>query len=137
MSLELWTNVDHYFESRLLPPDAGLEAALAAADDAAVPAINVSASQGRLLELLARMVNAHRILEIGTLAGYSAIWMARTLPAGGKLTTLELDAAYARLAQKNIETAGVADRIDVRVGPALETLPRLAAEQAGPFDFFF
>jgi predicted O-methyltransferase YrrM len=137
MSRELWSNVDRYFESRLLPADAGLDAALVAADAAAVPAMNVSASQGRLLELLARMVNAHRILEIGTLAGYSAIWMARALPAGGKLITLERDPAYAQLARTNIEAAGFTDRIDVRLGAALDTLPHLEAEHAGPFDFFF
>lgn len=137
MSRELWANVDRYFESRLLPPDVGLEATLAAADAAAVPAMNVSATQGMMLELLARMVNARKILEIGTLAGYSAIWMARALPAGGKLTTLERDATYARVAKANIERAGFADQISLRVGAALDTLPKLEAEHAGPFDFFF
>src|SRR5689334_19588409 len=128
MSRALWSDVDRYFESLLLPADAGLHAALAAADAAAVPAMNVSASQGRLLELLARMVNARRILEIGTLAGYSALWMARALPAGGKVISLERDPTYAQLARANIEAAGFADRIDVRLGAALETLPHLAAE---------
>ena len=137
MSRELWANVDRYFESRLLPADAGLDAALAAADAAAIPAMNVSAAQGMLLELLARMVDARKILEIGTLAGYSAIWMARALPPGGKLTSLELDPAYAQLAKKNVEAAGLSDRVDVRVGAALDTLPRLEAEAAGPFDFVF
>jgi predicted O-methyltransferase YrrM len=137
MSRELWANVDDYFESRLLPPDASLDASLAAADAAAVPAMNVSATQGMMLELLARMVNARKILEIGTLAGYSAIWMARALPAGGKLTTLERDASYAQVAIANIDRAGFADRISVRVGAALDTLPMLEAEHAGPFDFFF
>jgi predicted O-methyltransferase YrrM len=97
----------------------------------------MSATQGMLLELLARMVDARKILEIGTLAGYSAIWMARALPPGGKLTSLELDPAYAQLAKKNLETAGLSDRVDVRVGAALDTLPRLEAEAAGPFDFIF
>ena len=137
MSRELWANVDRYFESRLLPADAVLDAALAAADAAAIPAMNVSAAQGMLLELLARMVEARKILEIGTLGGYSAIWMARALPAGGRLTTLELDPAYAQLARTNIERAGFSDRVNVRVGAALDTLPRLEAEAAGPFDFFF
>ncbi len=137
MSRELWANVDDYFESRLLPPDAGLDASLAAADAAAIPAMNVSAPQGMMLELFARMVNARKILEIGTLAAYSAIWMARALPAGGKLTTLERDANYAQVAKANIDRAGFADRISVRVGAALDTLPKLEAEHAGPFDFFF
>ena len=137
MSRDLWANVDRYFESRLLRADAGLDATLVAADAAAVPAMNVSASQGQMLELLARMVGARRILEIGTLAGYSAIWMARALPAGGKLTTLERDATYAQLAKTNVEAAGFADRIDIRIGAALDTLPQLEAEHAGPFDFFF
>ena len=137
MSRDLWANVDRYFESRPLRADAGLDAALVAADAERVPATNVSALQGQMLELLARMVGARRILKIGTLAGYSAIWMARALPAGGKLTTLERDATYAQLAKTNIEAAGFADRIDIRIGAALDTLPQLEAEHAGPFDFFF
>ena len=137
MSRELWANVDRYFESRLLPSDAALEATLSAADAAAVPAMNVSATQGRMLELLARMVGARRILEIGTLAGYSALWMARALPPDGKLTTLERDPTYAQIATANIEKAALSDRITVRIGPALDTLPKLEAERAGPFDFFF
>lgn len=137
MSRDLWARVDRYFESRLLPPDAGLEATLSAADSAAVPAMNVSATQGRMLELFARMVDARRILEIGTLAGYSALWMARALPPDGKLTTLERDPTYAQIAKANIEKAGFADRISVRIGAALDTLPKLEAEHPGPFDFFF
>jgi predicted O-methyltransferase YrrM len=137
MSRDLWASVDRYFESRLLPPDVDLEATLSAADAAAVPAMNVSATQGRMLELFARMVDARRILEIGTLAGYSALWMARALPAEGKLTTLERDATYAQIAKANIEKAGFSDRITVRIGAALDTLPKLEAEHAGPFDFFF
>jgi len=137
MSRDLWANVDRYFESRLLRADAGLDAALVAADAAAVPAMNVSASQGQMLELLARMVGARCILEIGTLAGYSTIWLARAVPPGGQVITLESNAAHAEIARANIERAGLTGRIEIRLGSALETLPQLAAEQQPPFDFTF
>jgi predicted O-methyltransferase YrrM len=102
-----------------------------------VPAHDVSPLQGRLLELLARLQGARAILELGTLAGVSTIWLARALPADGRLVTLEADAGYAAVARENLARAGLADIVDVRVGPALETLPALAAQDAGPFDLVF
>jgi predicted O-methyltransferase YrrM len=114
-----------------------LDAALAATAAAGMPEIQVTAPQARLLQILCRTVNARRILEFGTLAGYSTIAMARTLPADGMLTTLEFDPDHAEVAWANIERAGLADMVDLRVGAALETLPLLAAEGAGNFDFVF
>lgn len=118
-------------------PDAVLDAALASTAAAGMPEIQVTAPQARLLQILCRAVNARRILEFGTLGGYSTIAMARTLPADGLLTTLEYDPDHAEVAWTNIERAGLADMVDLRVGPALETLPLLAAEGAGNFDFVF
>ncbi len=132
-----WTDVDRYFADALAPADAMLAAALAASDAAGLPAISVSACQGRLLQLLARMQHARNILEIGTLGGYSAIWLARALPPGGRLVTLEAVQRHADVARANLAHAGLADVVDVRVGPALESLPRLAAEAREPFDFAF
>ncbi|OHV31007.1 MULTISPECIES: O-methyltransferase [Pseudofrankia] len=137
MTRELWDAVDDYFEGLLVPADPALAAALRASDAAGLPAIQVSASQGKLLQLLARTVGARSILEVGTLGGYSTIWLARALPAGGRLVTLEVDPAHAAVARANAERAGVADVVDVRVGAALETLPKLAAEGGGPFDLVF
>jgi len=132
-----WTAVDRYFADLLLPADEALDAALESAARAGLPAIHVSPLQGRLLELLARAQGARRILEIGTLAGYSTIWMARALPPGGRLVTLEADARHAGVASENLARAGLAEVVELRLGPALETLPRLAAEGAGPFDLVF
>jgi predicted O-methyltransferase YrrM len=132
-----WTDVDRYFADLLLPADAALDAALAGAARAGLPAIHVSPLQGRLLELLARAQGARRILEIGTLAGYSTMWMARALPPGGRLVTLEADARHAAVARENLTRAGLAEVVELRLGPALETLPRLATEGAGPFDLVF
>ncbi len=132
-----WTEVDRYIESTLLPSDPVLEAALADAAAAGLPAINVSPAQGKLLHILAAAMGARRILELGTLAGYSAIWMARALPPGGRLVTLEVNPRHADVARRNLARAGVADRVDVRVGPALDELGRLAAERAEPFDLIF
>jgi predicted O-methyltransferase YrrM len=117
--------------------DEVLEAALADAAAAGLPQIQVTAPQARLLEILCRLVNARQILEFGTLGGYSTIVMARTLPEDGRLTTLEFDPDHAEVAWDNIERAGLADRVDLRVGAALETLPLLESEGAGPFDFVF
>lgn len=125
--------MDAYFESLLIGPDEALEAARRVADEAGLPPISVSATQGRLLQLLALAVGARTILEIGTLGGYSAIWLARGLASGGRLTTLELEPGYAAVAERNLERAGVADRVDVVVGPAQETLRALR----GPFDLIF
>jgi len=132
-----WTRVDDYLEDLFTPADATLQAALDSAGAAGLPPIQVSATQGKLLHVIARALGARRILEIGTLAGYSAIWLARALPAGGRLITIELEPAHAEVARANLERAGVADRVDIRVGRALDILPRLAAEAAGAFDLTF
>jgi predicted O-methyltransferase YrrM len=137
MAQSLWTAVDDYFDGALLPSDATLDAALEAAEAAGLPSINVAPNQGRLLAFLARMQRARRILEVGTLGGYSTIWMARALPADGRLISLEVDPKHAEVARANLVNAGVGDVADVIVGPALETLPKLAADGAGPFDMIF
>ena len=133
MNEELWSAVDRHIAERVAPHDAVLEAALAASAAAGLPAIAVSAAQGKMLAVLAKTVNAKKILEIGTLGGYSAIWLARGLAPGGRLITLEALEKHAALARENLARAGLGDRVEVRVGPALETLPRLA----GPFDLVF
>jgi predicted O-methyltransferase YrrM len=135
VSQERWSQVDDYFAGLLIGADPALDAALAAAREAGLPSISVSPAQGKLLHLLARMIGARRILEIGTLAGYSTIWLARALAPGGRLITLEADPMHARVARGNLERAGVADLVDLRVGLALETLPELPADP--PFDFVF
>jgi predicted O-methyltransferase YrrM len=117
--------VDAYLEGALLDRDEVLEAALTAGVEAGLPSIEVTPTQGKLLHLLARMVGARRILEIGTLAGYSTIWLARALPEDGRLLSLELDPHYAAVARSNLERAGLADRVEVRVGPALATLEQI------------
>lgn len=137
MGAETWAEVDRYFTERLGLDDPALDAALAESDAAGLPAIGVSAPQGKLLHLLARQSHARRILEIGTLAGYSGIWLARALPEGGRLVTLEVDPLHAEVARGNFVRAGLAAKVDLRVGPALETLPRLEAERGAPFDFTF
>src|ERR1700691_5880287 len=137
MNEDRWSEVDDYFEQELLPPDAALTAALAASAKAGLPNIQVSPSQGKLLQLLALSIGAQRILEVGTLGGYSTIWMARALPAGGKLVTLELSALHARVAQENFRRAGLAERIEVREGTALDSLALLRTERAGRFDLIF
>lgn len=138
MSQTQWTAVDHYFSQHLMPPDPVLEAALADSDAAGLPQINVAPNQGKLLYLLAQMQGARRILEIGTLGGYSTIWLARALPAdGGHVVTLEYSLKHADVARANLTRAGLMDKVDVRVGPALESLPALQAEGVEPFDFVF
>lgn len=137
MSEQQWTTVDRYLTETIVKPDAALDAALAASDAAGLPSINVSPSQGKFLQLLARLASARFILEIGTLGGYSTIWLARALKPGGRLITLEADGTHAEVARANIARAGLGDIIDVRVGPALETLPKIAAEKSGPFDLVF
>lgn len=137
MNQDQWTAVDRYFGETLAPTDAALEAALQASAAAGLPAISVSPPQGKLLHLLARIHGARRILEIGTLGGYSTIWLARALPAGGRLVTLEIEPRHAEVARGNLERAGFAQQTEVRVGPALETLPKLAAEGGAPFDLVF
>ncbi len=137
MSQRTWDIVDQYFTSTLALEDAVLMASLAASEAAGLPSISVSAPQGAMLNLFARMVGARRILEIGTLGGYSAIWLARALPADGLLVTLELDPGHAAVAEANLRFAGLGAKVEVRLGAASETLPRLHAEGAGPFDFAF
>lgn len=134
---DLWTAVDDYIVERLVPPDAALEAALSASDAAGLPAINVAPNQGKLLMLLAQMAGARRILEIGTLGGYSTIWLARALPADGRLVTLEYEPDHAEVARANIARAGLSEVVDIRVGPALESLAALEREGEGPFDLVF
>ena len=132
-----WTAVDGYIAEHLLPADAALDAAVADSAAAGLPPISVTPNQGKLLQLLARMQDARSILELGTLGGYSTIWLARALPPGGRLLTLEAEPRYADLAQANIARAGLAELVELRVGPALQTLPELHAEGAGPFDLIF
>ena len=132
-----WALVDAYIADQLIPPDAALESALAASDAAGLRAISVSPAQGKLLFFLAKMIGARRVLELGTLGGYSAIWLARALPVDGRLVTIEVDQRTAGVARKNFENAGCADLIDLRIGAALDVLPRLVAEGLGPFDFIF
>src|SRR5918999_944873 len=137
MTEELWTAVDGYLGDLLAPPDPALEAALTASAAAGLPAINVSPVQGKLLHLLARAIGARNVLEIGTLGGYSTIWLARALPDGGRVISLEADARHAEVARANIARAGLETRVEVQLGMALDLLPGLAAESAEPFDFVF
>ncbi len=132
-----WTEVDEYVSRLLAPHDEALQGALDAAEEAGLPPIQVSPPQGKLLNLLARMQEARTILEFGTLAGYSTIWLARALPADGRLITLEADPGYAEVARANIARAGLDDRVELRVGPALELLPLLDEQDVGPLDLIF
>ncbi len=136
-SSDLWNAVDAYFGQTVAPSDPALDAALAASDAAGLPQIAVSPPQGKLLQLLARIRGARNILEIGTLGGYSTICLARALPEGGRLISLEYDPRHAEVARGNIAGAGLADRVEVRVGAALDSLPKLQDEGAGPFDLVF
>lgn len=137
MAEQQWTAVDNYITEMLVGADPALEGALQASDAAGLPQISVAPNQGKLLQILAQMQGARTILEIGTLGGYSTIWLARALPADGRLVTLEFDPKHAEVARQNIARAGLAGKVEIRVGPALETLPKLAAEGYGPFDFTF
>lgn len=137
MTQELWTAVDRYITDLLVPPDPALDAALQASAAAGLPPINVSPNQGKLLLLLARLQGARTILEIGTLGGYSTIWLARALPVDGRLITLEVDPKHAEVARANIARAGLSEVVELRLGRALDTLPQLAAEGRGPFDLIF
>jgi len=134
---ETFSAVDSFIDETLTPDDPALLGALDAAKAAGLPQIQVSPPQGRLLEMLIRLQGSRKVLEFGTLGGYSTIWMARALPPGGQVVTLEADPAYAKVARETFERADLAGAIDVRVGPALETLALLAEEKAGPFDFVF
>jgi predicted O-methyltransferase YrrM len=130
-------DVDRYLTETLLPEDHRFDAAVEAMRAGGLPEIQVSATQGRLLELLVRLREARNVLEIGTLGGYSAMWMAQGLPPGGRIITLELEPRHADVARANLERAGYADRVEIRLGPALQSLAELESEGAGPFDIVF
>ncbi|UIX34965.1 O-methyltransferase [Streptomyces sp. GQFP] len=132
-----WDDVDDYFTALLAPADEALEAALRDSDAEGLPPINVAANQGKLLQLLAQVQGARNILEIGTLGGYSTIWLGRALPADGRLVTLEYDGKHAEVARRNLARAGLDTIAEVRTGPALESLPKLADENPEPFDLVF
>jgi len=137
MTENQWTEVDQYFSESLLPSDPILGSALEASVAAGLPAISVSPNQGKLLQMLAEILGARSILEIGTLGGYSTIWLARGLRAGGHLITLEVDPKHAEVAELNVARACLQDVVDVRIGNAVEILPQLSAERRGPFDLIF
>ncbi|MGW7258474.1 O-methyltransferase [Streptomyces sp. NPDC054834] len=134
---QLWDDVDFYFISHLSPDDEALQAALRDSEAAQLPHVSVTANQGKLLQLLAQIQDARTILEIGTLGGYSTIWLGRALPADGRLVSLEYSAKHAEVATRNIARAGLDKIVEVRVGPALESLPKLADENPAPFDLVF
>ena len=134
---QLWTAVDEYFRGHLAPPDKYLDAVVKANRKAGLPAIDVSPLQGQHLNLLVRITQAKRVLEIGTLGGYSTICIARALPVDGSIVTIEFSPRHAEVARKNLATAGVLERVEIRVGRALDILPVLHSEGAGPFDFIF
>ncbi len=133
----LLRKIDDYIENLFPPSDSALQAALSDSESNGLPQINVSANEGRLLHMLARLCGAKTILEIGTLGGYSTIWLARALPEGGRLLSLEYSPKHAEVARANIERAGLSDRVEVRVGAGLDLLPQLASNGEGPFDLFF
>ena len=137
MTQEVWKAVDEYISDALSLDDDVLQAVQAASDEGGLPAIQVSAAQGKFLELLARMIGAKRILEVGTLGGYSTVWMARGIAKDGQIVTLELDQKHADVAAANFRRAGVSELIDLRVGAALDTLPVLESEIEEPFDLSF
>ena len=137
MTEDLWTAVDRYITDHLVPSDGALDGALASSAAGGLPAINVAPNQGKLLHVLALALRATRILEVGTLGGYSTIWLARALAPGGKLVTLEYDPKHAAVAKANLERAGLSQLVDLRIGKALDTLPRIAAEGGAPFDLVF
>ena len=137
MSLDRWQQVDRYIQDALVHEDDVLRDAVAASDAAGLPAIQVAPNQGRMLELFARMLRARRILELGTLGGYSTMWLARGLEPGGRVVTVEYDPHHAEVARATFARAGLADTVDLRVGAALDVLPKLAAEGGEPFDLVF
>jgi predicted O-methyltransferase YrrM len=134
---DLWTEVDRFLCDALIAPDDVLEAALESSRAAGLPAISVSPTQGKLLELLARLLDARSILEIGTLGAYSTIWLARGMRPGGRLITLEADPTHAAVARANIARAGLESMVELRLGSASDTLPGISAERLGPFDLIF
>jgi predicted O-methyltransferase YrrM len=137
MAQEQWTAVDSYIEKLFIAPDFALEAALESSKAAGLPTINVSPAEGKLLHLLARVQGARKILELGTLGGYSTIWLARALPTEGRLISLEIDPKRAEIARANIARAELANTVEIRVGPAADSLQKLVSEGRGPFDLIF
>jgi caffeoyl-CoA O-methyltransferase len=137
MSKELFKNVDEYINGLFVKEDEALKNVDASIREAGIPSISISANQGKFLHLLAKLINAKKILEIGTLAGYSTIWMARALPPGGQLITLEFEPKHAEVAGKNIAAAGLGGMVDIRIGKALDLLPKIEAAGEGPFDMIF
>jgi predicted O-methyltransferase YrrM len=137
VSQSTWNRVDAYIAEQLVAEDSALDAALADSAAAGLPPINVAPNQGKLLHLLAQIQGAKYALEIGTLGGYSSIWLARALPADGRLVTLEFDPHHAEIARANLARAGLADRVDIHIGAALQTLPKIAANNPPVFDFVF
>ena len=134
---EKWTEIDKFFSDALIAPDRVLESVLESSQAAGLPAISVSPNQGKLLEILARMLDARSVLEIGTLGAYSTIWLASGMRAGGRLITLEADPAHAAVARANIARAGLQSVVELRLGSASDTLPQISAERRGPFDLIF
>lgn len=137
MTNEIFKNVDDYINALFVKEDKALQGVMSSIEEAGIPQISVSANQGKFLHLLARLCNAKKILELGTLAGYSTIWMARALPADGKLISLEFDPKHAEVAGKNIHRANLGPLVDIRVGKALDLLPKIEAAGEGPFDMIF
>ena len=137
ISRRKWAAVDDYLNDLFVPADAALEHALQTSARAGLPPIQVTPYQGKFLHLLARLCGARRILEIGTLGGYSGIWLARALPEGGQLTTLEVEARHAEIARENIAFAGLANVVELHLGPAADTLRQFIAQNRGPFDLIF
>jgi len=137
MTKEFFGSVDNYINSLVAPHDDALAAAERAIIESGIPQISVSANQGKFLQVLAKLSGAKKILEVGTLGGYSTIWMARALPPGGKMITLEIDPKHAEVARKNFEVAGLGNVIEIRLGKAIDTLPKLKSDNEGPFDMIF
>jgi predicted O-methyltransferase YrrM len=137
MTQQLWTSVDDYITDLFVPFDPIMKESLASSEAAGLPSISVAPNEGKLLMLLAQICGARRILELGTLGGYSTIWLARGMAPGGSLITLEASEKHAEIARSNVARAGLAEGVEIRVGPALDTLPQLAAEGRGPFDLIF
>ncbi|NER00498.1 MAG: O-methyltransferase [Cyanothece sp. SIO2G6] len=134
---DTWTAVDNYFTNLLAPSDSALDRTLQASDVAGLPSHQVTANQGKLLQILAQMQGARNILEIGTLGGYSTIWLARALPPDGRVVTLEVNPQHGAIATQNIAQANLSDQVEIRIGSATDSLAALVAEQAGPFDLIF
>lgn len=137
MNQALFASVDHYINNLLAPEDKALKATVQSIVDNQIPQISVSPNQGKFLQVLATLCRAQKILEVGTLAGYSTIWLARALPPNGRLVTIEFDPLHARVAQENMRRAGLAKQVEIRIGKAIDVLPEIAAQGIGPFDLIF